>query len=254
MPMHDWTRVPAGTYHAFHNSWITFLQATLNDGLLPPSYYALGDQRMGEFAPDVLALQTESGNGHEPDWLTDGDSATMVAVATAPPRVRFSSQVDADAEFYAQRRRTLAIRHVSGDRVVALIEILSPGNKNGHQPLDDLVEKVVASLQDGIHVLVIDPFPPTRNDPEGIHGVIWSRVSGQDYDAPDDLPLTLASYAVRNPLTAYVEPIRVGSLLTDMPLFLTPTHYVPVPLEATYGRAWSSVPRRWQAVIESEPV
>jgi hypothetical protein len=72
------------------------------------------------------------------------------------------------------------------------------------------------------------------------------------YHAPDDLPLTLASYAVRPPITAYVEPICVGRSLIDMPLFLTPDHYVPVPLESAYGRAWSGVPRRWRGVIESD--
>jgi hypothetical protein len=46
--------------------------------------------------------------------------------------------------------------------------------------------------------------------------------------------------------------IRVGSLLIDMPLFLTSDHYVPVPLEANYMRAWSGVPRRWRRVIEGD--
>ena len=32
MPVHDWTRVSAGTFHAFHNAWITHIQEMLNDG------------------------------------------------------------------------------------------------------------------------------------------------------------------------------------------------------------------------------
>jgi len=40
MPMHDWTRVSAGTFHDFHCSWIAELKKTLNGGLLPPDYYA----------------------------------------------------------------------------------------------------------------------------------------------------------------------------------------------------------------------
>lgn len=39
MPVHDWTRVDAGTFHAFHTAWITHLSETLNGGLLPPDYY-----------------------------------------------------------------------------------------------------------------------------------------------------------------------------------------------------------------------
>jgi hypothetical protein len=30
MPMHDWTRVSAGTYHDFHNAWITHIKEALN--------------------------------------------------------------------------------------------------------------------------------------------------------------------------------------------------------------------------------
>jgi len=53
------------------------------------------------------------------------------------------------------------------------------------------------------------------------------------------------------PITAYVEPTCVGRVLPDMPLFLTPEHYVNVPLENTYMAAWRGVPERWRRVIES---
>jgi hypothetical protein len=36
-----------------------------------------------------------------------------------------------------------------------------------------------------------------------------------------------------------------------MPLFLTKTHYVHVPLEKTYVQAWAGVPERWRRVIEA---
>ena len=35
MPIHDWTRVSDGTFHAFHVSWVSELQESLNSGLLP---------------------------------------------------------------------------------------------------------------------------------------------------------------------------------------------------------------------------
>jgi hypothetical protein len=37
MPVHDWSQMDAGTFHAFHTAWITHLSETLNGGLLPPS-------------------------------------------------------------------------------------------------------------------------------------------------------------------------------------------------------------------------
>jgi hypothetical protein len=41
MPIHDWTRVDAGIFHAFHHDWITYISSALNRGLLPPRFYAL---------------------------------------------------------------------------------------------------------------------------------------------------------------------------------------------------------------------
>ncbi len=47
MPIHDWTRVDAGVFHAFHHDWITSLSAALNAGVPPPDYYAAAEQTMG---------------------------------------------------------------------------------------------------------------------------------------------------------------------------------------------------------------
>ena len=41
MPIHDWTRVDAGLFHAFHQSWSVRIQDALNAGVLPKGYYAL---------------------------------------------------------------------------------------------------------------------------------------------------------------------------------------------------------------------
>ena len=34
MPIHDWARVDAGIFHAFHHDWITEIARALNRGLL----------------------------------------------------------------------------------------------------------------------------------------------------------------------------------------------------------------------------
>ena len=44
MPMHDWTKVEAGIFHAFHHRWISALSDVLNGGRLPADYYALPEQ------------------------------------------------------------------------------------------------------------------------------------------------------------------------------------------------------------------
>ena len=56
MHIHDWTRVEAGTFHDFHSGWVVHLKESLNDGKLPPGYYAQAEQHMGRKAADVLTL------------------------------------------------------------------------------------------------------------------------------------------------------------------------------------------------------
>ena len=63
VPIHDWTRVDAGIFHAFHHDWITELARALNRGLLPADYYALPEQHAAGFGPDVLTFQEENSNG-----------------------------------------------------------------------------------------------------------------------------------------------------------------------------------------------
>ena len=250
MPIHDWTRVTAGTFHAFHVAWIAELQRTLNSGILPEGYYAQAEQVAGQVIADVLALEDLSGArpGADAGQGKRGASYEGVSVAAVPPRVALSDTVT-EAMLLAARRRQIVIRHTTGDRIVALLEIVSPGNKEKRGALDAFVDKAVGALDEGYHLLVIDLFQPGPFDPEGMHGAIWKRLKG-GYQPPSGKPLTLAAYAAAGVITCYVEPTAVGSDLIPMPLFLDPGHYVNVPLEPTYLNAYEGVPRRWKQVIE----
>jgi hypothetical protein len=61
----------------------------------------------------------------------------------------------------------------------------------------------------------------------------------------------LVAYDAGPPKIAYVEPVAVGDLLNEMPLFLAAGWYVSVPLEATYQAAWRGVPRRFREILEA---
>lgn len=241
MPIHDWTRVLPGIFHDFHATWIVEIEKSLNEGLLPPDYYALAEQIAGRIGPDVLALSHRDGFDGGPNEHPTG----CLALATAPPRVQFTAQTEDDS--YLRKRKTVVIRHRSGDRVVALIEVLSPGNKKSRRDLRAFVEKAAAALRQGIHLLLIDLFPPSRRDPQGIHGEVWAEFVGEhDFRLPEDRRLTLAAYAAGEIQQAFIQPAAVGDPLPDMPLFLTSEDYLPVPLERTYTEAVAAVPRRWR--------
>jgi len=59
MPVHDWTRVPAGTFHYFHQRWIQALGDALNTGGLPPGYFAMTEVDAQEPIPGALALKVQ---------------------------------------------------------------------------------------------------------------------------------------------------------------------------------------------------
>jgi hypothetical protein len=248
MPIHDWTRVDAGIFHAFHHDWITELARALNRGLLPAAFYALPEQFAGGLGPDVLTLRRPGGNG-TPLAVAPPDGG--VALAVAPPRVRI--RMRSEANRYAARAKAVAIRHVSNHQVVALMEIISPGNKNNQNGLNAFVRKAREALAAGIHLMLVDLFPPSPRDPQGIHHAVWGEDCGADYALPEDKPLSCVAYIGGPGAEAFVEPVAVGDTLPEMPLFLTPDVYVLVPLEATYQSAWEGMPAYWRGVLTTEP-
>jgi Protein of unknown function (DUF4058) len=244
MPTHDWTKVDAGIFHHFHHGWIEEIARALNRDLLPAEYYALAEQIAGGLGPDVLTLGRPS----------NGASAVLpdpqggVAVATAPPRMRF--RLRAEPERYAAKTKSVVIRHTSRHNVIAVVEIVSPGNKDNQHGLRAFVHKAVELLQSGIHLLVIDLFPPGPCDPQGLPKIIWDEFYGEnEFILTPERPLTLAAYVAGLVPEALIEPTAVGAELIDMPLFLIPEVYVPVPLEASYQSAWEAVPAYWRDVL-----
>ncbi len=103
----------------------------------------------------------------------------------------------------------------------------------------------------GIHVLIIDLFPPTPRDPFGIHKVIWDEIEEKDFTLPEGKDRILASYETGGVRAYYVEAIGVGDILPDMPLFLANSWHVPVPLESTYQATWEACPEVYREAIET---
>jgi hypothetical protein len=242
MPVHDWTRVDAGIFHDFHHGWIEDIKRSLNRGLLPPDHYALAEQIAGGLGPDVLTLQGPTNGAAVSDSPGGG-----IALATAPPKVHY--HVKTEIDIYAAKAKAITIRHASNHRVVAVVEIVSPGNKNNRHGLRAFVEKAEELLRAGIHLLIVDLFPPSPRDPQGIHKAIWDEFMDSEFALPPDRLLTLAGYIGGLIPEAFVEPTAVGLALKEMPLFLTPKVYVPVPLETTYQSAWDAVPAFWRNVL-----
>jgi hypothetical protein len=246
MPIHEWTRVDAGLFHAFHQQWIIALCNALNTGGLPSDYFALPEQRMPGPEADVLTLRLLV-EGEEPPRTSPG-----VAVAAVPPRARIIQRLEEEA--YARKADRIGVRHREGD-IAAVIEIVSPGNKGSKAQFNAFVQKASALIAQGVHLLVIDLFPPGKRDPQGIHKAIWDEFAETEENVtlPPDKPLVVAAYDAGPLRVAYVEPVGVGDVLPEMPLFLEPEFYVPAPLEATYRTSWELFPAVLKRRLETPP-
>ena len=238
MPMHDWTRVTAGMYHDFHLDWISTIKKRLNGGILPPGYRAMAEQVMGSVEPDVVGLRKRGAND-------DG----LIATLARQPVARMVGE--SLKRRYAAKANRIAIHHKLG-QIVAVIELVSPGNKSSRRDFGQFLDKAAALIDRGIHLLIVDPFPPTRRDPRGIHRAIWDKIA-RDEDSfafSATKPLTVASYRA-DPFAAFVESIAVGDSLPDMPLFLDSVHHIEVPLEECYQETWTEQGADFDEYVEA---
>jgi hypothetical protein len=229
MPLHDWSRVRHGMFHHFHNSWIYKLADQLNAGALPQGFYAAGEQIPSRIEPDVVTLEQSAAA----QW----DHSSALGVAEHPPKAAVHQESEVDA--WLRKQDTLAIRRVGDDRLVAVIEIVSPANKSSRQRLAYLIAVLDRLTANGIHILVVDVLPPGQYDPAGLEAVVWDRaISGVS------LPLIAPEQAVIGFCTGVG-----GKPLPDWPLYLGHDCYVTVPLEASYAAAWEHYPVPWKSQV-----
>lgn len=205
MPIHDWTKVDDGVFHDFHHEWISQVKHALNKGVLPSDYYAMADQVAGPGIPDVLGLKRQPST-------TDDSGPGGTALATVVPKVRFHDRAEGRRK-PVRRPKRVAVRHVTGDRVVALIEIVSTGNKSSRTAIRTFADKLVSFVDEGIHLMVLDLFPPTARDPQGIHPLIWKSFHKVEFELPPDQPLTLAAYNAGAVPEALPESVNIYPLI-----------------------------------------
>ena len=169
------------------------------------------------------------------------------------------------ARLYGSNRRRscsfrLADQHLPG----TMTRRRERNDKVGEQPYDprldasgcrdlsrlpSLVRKADQALMAGVHLLIVDLFAPGPRNPSGILRAIWGEGRERDFALPDDKPLTCVSYVGSPCIEVFLEPVAVGDSLPEMPLFLTPELYVPLPLDATYRASWDAFPAVRQSVL-----
>ncbi len=206
------------SWHAFHNSWATFLAVELN-AQLPPGYFAEPHVQFG-IEIDVAALddRIDAGDPSVGSWTPPTPLATI-------PLVIVTDSVE--VSIFATEE---------GPILAGAIELISPANKDRPSHRDAFTSKCAAYLQAGVGLIVVDVVTSRGGD---LHAELMTRLY-----APDAGPTSELYAAAYRPvgregeghLDIWREPIALGGSMPTMPICLKGGPCLPVDLEATYER------------------
>ncbi len=116
--------------------------------------------------------------------------------------------------------------------------------------MNAFLQKTWELISQRVHLLIVDLFPPTKRDPQGVHKAIWDELEDDEFSLAGDRRLVVAAYDAGPPGVVYVEPVAVGDALPEMPLFLKPEFYVSAPLDSTYKTTWDAFPAPLKSLLE----
>jgi hypothetical protein len=233
MPLLDHFHPPLSdelsSWESFDSFWSVAIGKHLNQ-MLPPRYRALVTTHLGSrVEADVAEYERrlDGGNG-APEEAGGG-----VAVKTwAPPATTLVAPAVFPDEFEVQ-----VLENRGGYRLVAVIEIASPANKDRPESRRAFAAKGAAYLQRGIGLITVDVVTDSHFNlhNELVELMLW----GEPLRMPDATWLYAVAYRPvrrqeKNEIDIWPTELTVGAALPVLPLALKGTRAIPLDLEATY--------------------
>jgi len=224
-PMAEW---PWGS---FHTQWISEFGAWLNRRLTKPRYHCWVQTHMGT---RIEADVAEYDFHHGQEFSTNGSTATAVEIETAPVATLTIPAIFPD-ELEVQIVDTRA-----GATLVAVIELISPGNLDRPDTRLAFATKCAAYLRRGIGVLIIDIVTSHHFN---LHNSLLDLLGQpESVQMPDDCITYVASYHPTrrdesNLIDFWPVPLVVGSPLPTIPLVLRGGPRIAINLEEIYSSA-----------------
>lgn len=228
MPLRDHFRPPLDDYTSWdgvHGQWPAMIVVALSRHL--PRQFVAAPQihPSGAVEIDVATYETSS----RPE-MGNGGVATAV---WAPPRPTLAITTDLPA---ADEYEVRVYDTKRGRRLVAAVEIVSPGNKDRPEHRRAFVAKCLALLQNRVCVAIVD-LVTTRTF--NLYSEVLESIGVTD-PALDESAGTYAA-ACRSikkgdawSLESWAQPLAMGQPLPTLPLWLADNLAVPLELEATY--------------------
>jgi hypothetical protein len=219
-------------WESFHSSWATKLADALTERWLPPNYIAEEHAHLGPSVEiDVATFAQEASATRE----ESGAVATLGSKVWSPPA--------AEAVFPAVFPDTFEIRVLStdtGPKLVAAIELISPGNKDRPTERRAFATKVASYLYQGISVIIVDIVPNRRAN---LHNEVLRVMEVADtLQLPPETSLYAVAYrplrrSQGDEIDVWRSSLSLGGVLPTLPLGLRADLVIPVDFEATYAEA-----------------
>jgi hypothetical protein len=236
MPLLDHFHPPLSNerrWESFHSSWATRIADALTERWLPPNYIAEEHAHLGPSVEiDVAAFEGEETTSSAD---VNGGMAIVGQKVWTPPA--------ADGYLAAVFTDTFEVRVLSrdtGPKLVAAIELISPGNKDRASERKAFAIKCASYLCQGISVILVDIVTNRRAN---LHNEILELMGGADALR---LPPELSQYAVayrpqrrdkEDVFGVWRSPLALGKALPTLPLGLGAESVIAVNFEETYAEA-----------------
>jgi hypothetical protein len=237
MPLRDHFRPPLDdqtSWEGFHGQWPAMIVMALNREL-PPRYTAEPRVHLGaSFEIDVCAYDKDESAAFAPGTSGGAGGAGVATATWAPPRPTFDVVTDLPDQDAYEVRVYDTKRH---RRLVAAVEIVSPGNKDRPENRRAFVTKCAALLLQGVAVAIIDLVTIRQFN---LYGDLLELIGQTDHAlAPEPPSVYAAACRWTHPggewhFEAWNHAMALGQPLPTLPLWLADEVAVPLELEASY--------------------
>lgn len=234
MPLRDHFRSPVNDRHSWdelHGAWPTKIVEQLAP-LLPPEYIAAPRIHLGSAVEiDVGAYEMQGANGLAASYSGNGSTATATWTA-AEPTLCVETDIP-DVDEYEVRVYDVARER----RLVAAVELVSPGNKDRPETRKAFVTKCAALLQEQVSVAIVD-LVTTRDS--NLYSALLEFIGQKDPSVaspPSNIYAVSCRWSMprqRRQYVAYHQPLVFGQPLPTLPLWLSDDLPVALDLEASY--------------------
>lgn len=215
---------PRADWQSFHHRWANTIANAL-DRTLPERFFARVEVNLGRDAgADITEEELHI------DTHLNGQSGPAVATYSPPRQLIIPAVYPTESliEIHDSKR---------GARLVAVIELLSPSNKDRKDRRTAFAVKSLSYLQGGIGLVMVDVVTEYHAN---LHNEMMRLLGvGNEFELEEDPPIYAVGYQPEEEnetpqIVSWPHVLTIGEALPTIPLYLRGTGCIPLDLESTY--------------------